>query len=53
MNIFHLAVEKKRRQMMDVANLKGMSSSETVKISQELDRLINLFLLPSNKTDTK
>ncbi|WP_412766288.1 aspartyl-phosphate phosphatase Spo0E family protein [Sutcliffiella cohnii] len=53
MNIFHLAVEKKRRQMMDVANLKGMSSSETVKISQELDRLINLYFLSPNKTDTK
>ena len=39
-----LSIERKRAQMLETAKTHGMSSSETLKCSQELDRLIQLHL---------
>lgn len=39
-----LTIERKRAQMLETAKLHGMSSTETLKCSQELDRLLQLHL---------
>lgn len=50
-------IEKKRREMVKLAHVTGYTSKKTVKCSQELDKLINLFQLAlqhnqSNKLNT-
>ncbi len=37
-----LVIEKKRMQMIYLANITGLTSKKTVKCSQELDELLNL-----------
>ncbi|MGP4082843.1 aspartyl-phosphate phosphatase Spo0E family protein [Bacillus sp. Marseille-Q3570] len=37
-------IERKREQMLETARVYGMSSSETLKCSQELDKLLQLHL---------
>ncbi|MGM7700972.1 aspartyl-phosphate phosphatase Spo0E family protein [Pseudalkalibacillus sp. Hm43] len=39
-----LTIERKRAQMLETAKIHGMSSTETLKCSQELDRLLQLHL---------
>ncbi len=39
----YLLIEKKRKEMFDVANKKGLISIETIRCSEELDTLINLY----------
>ncbi|WP_349410312.1 aspartyl-phosphate phosphatase Spo0E family protein [Pseudalkalibacillus sp. SCS-8] len=39
-----LTIERKRAQMLETAKIYGMSSTETLKCSQELDRLLHLHL---------
>ncbi|WP_243291711.1 aspartyl-phosphate phosphatase Spo0E family protein [Bacillus sp. FJAT-47783] len=38
-----LEISLKRKKLMEVANLKGFTNSETVMISQELDHLLNEY----------
>lgn len=42
-----LAVEKKRDQMVKTAIKTGLTSVETVRLSQELDAMLNVFIPPS------
>ncbi len=37
-------IEEKRSQMTNLASLKGISSNETIKVSQDLDKLITLVM---------
>jgi hypothetical protein len=37
-------IEAKRIQMTNIASLKGISSEETLKVSQDLDKLIMLAM---------
>lgn len=37
------AIEAKRTELLDVAFEEGLTSSEAIKHSQELDRLLNLY----------
>lgn len=37
-------IEEKRIQMTNLASLKGISSDETLKVSQDLDKLITLVM---------
>ncbi|TYS70933.1 aspartyl-phosphate phosphatase Spo0E family protein [Sutcliffiella horikoshii] len=46
MKLVELAVEKKRSQMMQTAFKTGLTSVETVKLSQELDEMLNVFIPP-------
>ncbi|KPB03974.1 aspartyl-phosphate phosphatase Spo0E family protein [Bacillus sp. CHD6a] len=46
MNLLELAVEKKRSQMMHTAFKTGLTSVETVRLSQELDEMLNVFISP-------
>ncbi len=39
-----LTIERKREQMLEIAKIHGISSEETIKCSQELDRLLQLHL---------
>ncbi|MEI5905931.1 aspartyl-phosphate phosphatase Spo0E family protein [Bacillus spongiae] len=45
-------IEKKRQQMIQVGLAKGLSSEETVTLSKQLDRLLNIhsrrYLLSKN-----
>lgn len=36
-------IEKKRREMEDLALEKGLGSPEVLKVSEELDQLLNQF----------
>ncbi|MEH7239286.1 aspartyl-phosphate phosphatase Spo0E family protein [Bacillus sp. JJ1562] len=38
-----LSIVQKRDEMIRLATLNGMLNSETIKCSQELDRLLNAF----------
>lgn len=38
-----LEISLKRKKLIEVANLKGFTNSETVMISQELDHLLNEY----------
>lgn len=38
-----LSIVQKRDEMKRLANLNGLINSETIKCSQELDRLLNAF----------
>ncbi|WP_408010796.1 aspartyl-phosphate phosphatase Spo0E family protein [Pseudalkalibacillus sp. A8] len=38
-------IERKREQMLETAKIYGMSSNETIKCSQELDKLLQLHLV--------
>ncbi|KMJ58308.1 hypothetical protein AB685_10385 [Bacillus sp. LL01] len=46
MKLVELAVEKKRNQMMQTAFKTGLTSVETVRLSQELDEMLNVFIPP-------
>lgn len=35
------SIEKKRQEMMKLANVSGYTSPDTIRASQELDRLMN------------
>ncbi|MCF6136912.1 aspartyl-phosphate phosphatase Spo0E family protein [Pseudalkalibacillus berkeleyi] len=39
-----ITIERKRAQMLETAKTFGMSSTQTLKCSQELDRLLQLHL---------
>lgn len=45
------AIEKKRAQMIKIANIYGLSSKQVLKCSQELDRLIDLYQAQHHKQD--
>lgn len=47
MKLIQLAVEKKRNQMMQTAKKTGLTSNETIKLSQELDEMMNIFIPPT------
>lgn len=49
MRLVELAVEKKRNQMMKTAIKTGLTSVETVRLSQELDEMLNVFIPPHLK----
>lgn len=36
-------IEKKREELIRIVQLKGFSSSQTIRHSQELDTLLNLY----------
>lgn len=38
------AIEEKRKQMIKIAKIHGLSSAQVLKCSQELDRMIHLYL---------
>ena len=42
-------IENKRKKMIDSAKKYGMNSKITIKHSQELDKLINLYLRTTKK----
>lgn len=42
MFLLKIVIELKRRKMIALANRHGFTARETVKCSQELDRLLNL-----------
>ncbi|QKS70677.1 aspartyl-phosphate phosphatase Spo0E family protein [Paenalkalicoccus suaedae] len=47
-------IERKRKEMMELANKHGFTSSKALELSQDLDQLINLRIKeshPSNKQD--
>ncbi|MEA3321847.1 MAG: aspartyl-phosphate phosphatase Spo0E family protein [Bacillota bacterium] len=46
MKLVELAVEKKRSQMIQTAFKTGLTSVETVRLSQELDEMLNVFIPP-------
>jgi hypothetical protein len=50
MKLVELAVEKKREQMVKTAIKKGLTSNETVRLSQELDEMLNVFIPPILET---
>lgn len=52
MKLIQLAVEKKRNQMMQTANKTGLTSNETIKLSQELDEMMNVLVPPTNDFPT-
>jgi hypothetical protein len=37
------AIEQKREQMIKIAKIHGLSSTQVLKCSQELDRMIHLY----------
>jgi stage 0 sporulation regulatory protein len=39
--MFHILIEEKRQQMIELALVYGFTAKETVKCSQELDELLN------------
>lgn len=41
----HQAIEQKRQEMMILAEVRGYTSPDTVKASQELDKLMNTLIL--------
>lgn len=45
--LIQLAVEKKRNQMIQTAKKTGFTSNETLKLSQELDEMMNVFIPPT------
>ncbi|WP_078381251.1 aspartyl-phosphate phosphatase Spo0E family protein [Sutcliffiella halmapala] len=47
MKLIQLAVENKRKQMMQTAQKTGLTSNETIKLSQELDEMMNVFVPPT------
>ncbi|WP_289623467.1 aspartyl-phosphate phosphatase Spo0E family protein [Alkalihalobacillus deserti] len=47
--MLHLEIEEKRLQMLNFAKKYGMTADATVQCSQELDKLLNLLLIPSTK----
>ncbi|MFE7061256.1 aspartyl-phosphate phosphatase Spo0E family protein [Sutcliffiella sp. NPDC057660] len=47
MKLIQLAVEKKRNQMMQTAKKTGLTSNETIKLSQELDEMMNILIPPT------
>ncbi|WP_404432408.1 aspartyl-phosphate phosphatase Spo0E family protein [Sutcliffiella horikoshii] len=49
MRLVELAVEKKRSQMMQTAFKTGLTSVETVRLSQELDEMLNVFIPPHHE----
>ncbi|WLR51524.1 aspartyl-phosphate phosphatase Spo0E family protein [Bacillus tianshenii] len=44
-------IEIKRKKMMDAAKKYGITSKETVKYSQELDKLIAAFLAKNSNNN--
>jgi stage 0 sporulation regulatory protein len=44
MNMLEMAIELKRKKMIDLALKHGYTAKETVKCSQELDMLLNLYM---------
>ena len=36
-------IERKRKEMLKTANKHGLSSNQTIKCSQDLDKLLNKF----------
>jgi stage 0 sporulation regulatory protein len=40
--MFHILIEEKRQQMIELALVYGFTAKETVKCSQELDELLNI-----------
>ncbi|MBN8207146.1 MULTISPECIES: aspartyl-phosphate phosphatase Spo0E family protein [Bacillales] len=38
------AIEKKRKEMFDIAGRYGFASEKTIRCSQELDRLLNALM---------
>lgn len=47
--LVELAVEKKRDQMVKTAIKTGLTSVETVRLSQELDEMLNVFIPPKSE----
>ncbi|WP_225228613.1 aspartyl-phosphate phosphatase Spo0E family protein [Bacillus sp. PS06] len=46
-------IERKRAELIEIVHKNGLSSSKTIKFSQELDHLLNLYNnYPSNKTES-
>ncbi|WP_223700528.1 aspartyl-phosphate phosphatase Spo0E family protein [Sutcliffiella deserti] len=45
--LIQLAVENKRKQMIQTASKTGFTSNETIKVSQELDKILNVFVPPA------
>jgi hypothetical protein len=43
------AIQVKRDEMIKIGLLKGLRSEETLKCSQELDRLLNMYVLTTNE----
>ncbi|WP_449539405.1 aspartyl-phosphate phosphatase Spo0E family protein [Ferdinandcohnia sp. Marseille-Q9671] len=43
MFMLKIAIELKRRKMTNLANRHGFTAGETVKCSQELDELLNMY----------
>lgn len=37
------AIEKKREQMINIAKVYGLTSKQVLKVSQELDQMIDLY----------
>ncbi|KZZ83582.1 MULTISPECIES: aspartyl-phosphate phosphatase Spo0E family protein [Bacillaceae] len=46
MNIYETVVEKYRQRMVEVAGKHGYTAEETVKVSQHLDKLLNMSTHP-------
>ncbi|UOQ85423.1 aspartyl-phosphate phosphatase Spo0E family protein [Gracilibacillus salinarum] len=46
-------IEKLRKEMTDVALKKGITSKESIHISQELDELLNDYEMYKRKQDEK
>lgn len=40
---YKLSIEEKRKVMIDAANKYGMNAEITVKLSQDLDKLLNQY----------
>ncbi len=53
MKLVELAVEKKRKQMIQTAFKTGLTSAETVRLSQELDEMLNVFIPPPSEEPSK
>jgi hypothetical protein len=43
MLVLERVIEAKRFEMINIAERNGLSSTKTIKCSQELDKLLNLF----------
>ncbi len=41
---FEAIIEKKRKEMFDIAGRYGFASEKTIRCSQELDRLLNALM---------
>jgi hypothetical protein len=47
------AIQLKRDEMIAIGLSKGLRSEETLKCSQELDRLLNMYVLITSKKKSK